>query len=114
MLPERHRLRRRQDVMAVLKRGRLVRGRYVNFYWLKCPGSGALRLTTVVGKAVAKSAVDRHRFQRWIRQASQSTIQRMPNLPVDIVVVGRPSISNCADIKELASDIGACFNQISV
>lgn len=67
MLPARHRLRRRFEVEAVLKKGRRLRGQYLQCTIRERPRGGASRFTVIVSKKIDKRAVIRNRYKRFIR-----------------------------------------------
>ncbi len=111
MLSAGNRLRRRQDVLAVIQRGRLYRTKYLNIYRLGRADQAGTRLACVVGKKVHQSAVRRHQVQRWLREIARGTIQGMQD-SVDMVWVAKPSIVRITSKTELEQALSGDLKKI--
>lgn len=98
MFSRRNRLSRRSDVLRVIKNGKKIRLPHVLVYIQKGDTALPSRHTCIVGKKVAKSAVARHRFQRWLREAVRH--EWVVN-GYDIVWMGLPSLASISSKKDL-------------
>ena len=68
MFPRSERLRRSEDIMAVLRRGKRFSERQFSYYFLAKPGNLS-RVAVIVGTKVSKKAVVRNLCKRRIRAA---------------------------------------------
>lgn len=103
MVPGRLRLRSRDDIQRVVRSGKRVVTPYVFIY--ASPGLNQhSRVACIVSKKVSKSAVRRHRYQRWLRESAQRFLPQMP-APTDMVWVGRPALVNLHTGAELESSL---------
>jgi ribonuclease P protein component len=93
MLPKKQRLNRSRDIMAVIKRGSLLRTPHVNIYYRLRDDDQVSRSACIVGKKVHRSAVKRHTYQRWLRSAARQLMSRT-NSPVDTVWVAQSQINH--------------------
>jgi ribonuclease P protein component len=92
VLPTTQRLRQSAAIERVVKTGALMRTPYVLLYRSPAPGQPTSRVACIVSKRVSKSAVVRHRYQRWLRQYARHVVaQKGPVF--DIVLVARPSLA---------------------
>lgn len=99
MLPRISRLHRAKDIERVLKQGTLLRGEGVTLRFLRRGDDGVSRVAVVVGKRVHTSAVQRHRFQRLLREAMRDVLTLVP-LGYDMVVVAHNSFSTAQNILD--------------
>lgn len=91
MLPRPLRLRRSADIRRVTTTGRRFVTPYFTAYCLKSSTLSPPQAAVVVGKRVHKSAVVRHRYQRWLRALLRHSLTALPP-GVELVVVGRPDL----------------------
>ncbi len=98
MFSRRNRLGRRSDVLRVIHSGKKTRLPHVLVYVYPTDPTSLSRHTCVVGKKVAKSAVARHRFQRWLREAVRTTWTKKG---YDVVWMGLPSLTSLSAKKDL-------------
>ncbi len=110
MLTGLHRLRNREDVIRVIRHGRRLKSSHILFYIYRRSAEDAPRVACIVGKKVSKSAVRRHRFQRWLREIARSLLPTM-SPKYDMVLMALPSldqVQTLADLRDtLASDLPA-------
>lgn len=76
MLSKRYRLRKNNEILEVLKKGRLAKGRFLNLKFLKGKekdlnedGQEVSRFAVVVSKKIFRRAVDRNRAKRLVRES---------------------------------------------
>jgi len=105
MLPPENRITKNTDISAIKKNGQKINTRHIIIYYL--PGKSPLpRFAFVVGKHVHKSAVARHRYQRWMRNIAKSIIPRLSQ-PFNMVWVARPSINQTLRQQQIFNDVEA-------
>lgn len=94
MLPRLHRLRQTKQIQKVVRSGRCFNTPYVRVC-LHAGETSSTRIACVVGKSVDKSAVRRHRYQRWLRQVASDFVAGHPSAsPYDMVWIAQPAIAN--------------------
>lgn len=91
------RLRRNDDVLAVLRRGKRYRTPHALIHVLP---SDEMRVTCVVGKKVSPSAVTRHRIQRQLREIAREVLPSIPHT-YDVVILAIPPILRVESYEEL-------------
>lgn len=105
MLPRPHRLRQTKQIQAVMRFGQCLHTPYVRI----CTHPGATqhtRIACVVGKSVDRSAVRRHRYQRWLREIAQVFLAAQPlSTPYDMVWIAQPAITQVHSLKEVAAQV---------
>lgn len=106
MLPPIHRLHREADLKRTLQQGRLFRSSCLTIRSLKRGDEEPTRLATVVGKRVHASAIRRHQYQRWLREAGRELIQALP-VGYDMVVVAQPPLARLTSLAEISEDMRA-------
>jgi ribonuclease P protein component len=107
-LPREYRLRSPEDFRRVLKSGR--RKTDALFTLVSLPGSGPdARLGIAVSRKVSKSAVERNRIKRVVRDNFR---HRRAGLPaMDIVVMARPAAAQ-AERRDIAESLERHFDRI--
>lgn len=106
MLPRGVRLRRSAEVTHVVRRGRRLYTPYVTIHQVARPEMNHHRVACVVGKRVAKSSVQRHRYQRWLRHVAGEWLRQHPGPPTyDMVWVARPAIKAVKSLRELQESV---------
>ncbi len=86
------RLTREQDIVSVIRRGRHIRAVGVDMY-ISPRTAAPTRIACVVGMRVHAQAVQRHRYQRWLRVlAREVTVPSPGGRWYDMVWVAQPAI----------------------
>lgn len=78
MLEASNRLRDRQSIQQVYRRGRQIRGRYFIVRYLKNPQHEGLRVAVVISTKIAKLATLRNRLRRRIRAVVAQSLRQLP------------------------------------
>jgi len=103
MLGASQRLRSSREIREVVHYGRRIQTPFVRVHFLRKPNQLSSRVACVVGTRVHRSAVVRHRYQRWLRQyAREFLAQQQGAVSYDIVFVAVPAmntLSRSADLK---------------
>jgi ribonuclease P protein component len=104
MLPRSARLRRSREIQRVVHEGRVFVTTYLKVY--RAPSLAPdTRVACVVGKTVHRSAVARHRYQRWLRALARELLsETVLASPYDMVWVARPSIA-AASLHAVRADL---------
>jgi ribonuclease P protein component len=91
MLPRPLRLTRQEDILRVLRTGRVVKNPYLRLHFQVLPEQPFPRFACVVGKKVHRHAVKRHRYQRWLRHLVR---QHAPtSFTGDAILIGLPPLA---------------------
>lgn len=105
MLPSKHRLCSTKEITATLHSGRCFLASYVRGC-VKLSSQPYPRVACVVGKTVSKRAVDRHRYQRQLREvAHRLIVEYWNNKAIDMVLIAKPSITRILHQDQLYKDI---------
>ncbi|MBI3420655.1 MAG: ribonuclease P protein component [Candidatus Sungbacteria bacterium] len=105
MLATRSRLSRQEDILAVLRGGRIYKSSVAKIY-IKGSSSPAIsRACVIVGKTVSKKAVIRHRYQRQLRQVAKKIITKSTN-PIDVVIIAAPAITGVKTLRDIIHSVG--------
>ncbi len=112
MLPRSSRLRQTKEIQHVVRAGRRQASSYVRLYSM--PGAtDESRVACVVGKTVHRSAVRRHRYQRWLREVFKKLNRERPLLtPYDMVWVAQPGITQAASLEEVYQDLSLRWEEL--
>lgn len=71
------------------------------------------RVACVVGTSVHRSAVRRHRYQRWLRELSRNLLRERPlPVPYDMVWVAQPSIIQADSLAKLYQDVAPRWEKL--
>lgn len=111
MLPAAFRLRRSEDITRVLRQGASIFTPHVRIHALLKPEQGRSRLMGIVSKKVHRSAVQRHKYQRWIRVYLAELVKELHS-SYDIVLVARPSITSLAKLTQFTATLEDIPNQL--
>lgn len=107
MIPRSHRLTG-SDVDEIVRFGKRFADGF-NTVFARRSRSNNIRIACVVGKRVARSAVHRHRIQRWMREAAREYIYLDRwTLSLDMVWVAKPkmgTMKQLSEVKEHISDL---------
>lgn len=93
-------MRSTKDISATVRLGRCFNTPYVR-WCIKASKVDHSRVACVVGKKVSRRAVDRHRYQRWLREVSRLFLDVINKEPVDIVFIAKPGMAGVKTQKEL-------------
>ena len=105
MLATRSRLSRQEDILAVLRGGRIYKTSVAKIYIKASEGGTTSRACVIVGKTVSKKAVTRHRYQRQLRQVAKKIITKSKG-PVDVVIVATPAIIGVKTLRDIIDSVG--------
>jgi ribonuclease P protein component len=111
MLPRRNRLTKRPEIISALRRGTTFSTPFVSIHLRPRDDQPAPRLAVVVAKKVHASAVQRHRYQRWLRAAAAELLLELKN-PVDMVWVAKPAIAQLSSAREVKARLQQTFAEI--
>src|SRR5688572_1458759 len=111
MLPRRHRLTKRHDIVNVLRHGTTFSTPAVSIHLRPRDDQSVVRIAVIVAKKVHTSAVRRHRYQRWLRIAATNLIAEF-TVPSDMVWVAKPAIGQLNGASEVLLQLAPVFNQI--
>jgi len=111
MLPAAFRLRRSDDIAMVVRTGLHISTPYVRIHAVLKPDNSHSRLACVVGKKVHSSAVQRHRYQRWLRVYAEDLLKEL-KMTYDIVLVGQPSLNTVTTYAQLKETLQDVSNQL--
>jgi len=111
MLPQSNRLRKKEDVDRVFRRGRPVNG---GLLMIKSLGSDSStpRVAVLVGKKLEKKAVHRNRIKRRLREVIRLHIDQLP-AGRDLLIVARSSKIRDISWKKLVEDTLSLLSKIS-
>lgn len=99
MLKKVNRLAKAKDIQATLSRGRAFFNPYLGIRFV--PKAGVSRFTVVVSTKVYKTAVQRNRLKRLLREFLR---RRLPEFPKgDYLISARPKIIALPESQRLAS-----------
>jgi ribonuclease P protein component len=76
MLPKENRLTEKSDFQLLFKKGRLLRGQFVNFFY--SPSPTAARVGFIVSNKISKLSVERNRLKRILRAEVYRFLQNKP------------------------------------
>lgn len=106
MLGASGRLRSSKEIKEVVRYGRRIQTPFVRIHYLPKPGQAASRVACVVGIRVHRSAVSRHRYQRWLRHYARDLLASYSGvIAYDIVLVGLPALAQVTRSQELRSSL---------
>lgn len=101
MLGQEQRLRRSSDIARVVRGGYCVGSRAVRLCVLR-RARGATRVAAVAGTRVSRSAVVRHRYQRYLREGTRELLAAgvLPE-HCDMVWVAQPGIVQLQGMRDV-------------
>lgn len=111
MLPAAFRLRRSDTIATVVRTGIHFTTPYVRIHALVDPQSLNSRIACVVGRKVHSSSVQRHRYQRWLREGAAELLPHLKKA-YDIVLVARSSITAVSSLAQLQETLKDIPNQL--
>ena len=103
MLPNQHRLRRREDFAKVYAKGDRYRGTYLNLRIFIDSNDPLTRIGIVVSKKVSKLAVTRNRFKRQLRAIFRQLLSQLKNGLQIVVTV--TTVQSKPSYQELWDDL---------
>jgi len=111
MLPRRNRLTKRHDIVSTLRRGTAFPTPIVAIHVCRRNDPSAVRVAVIVAKKVHASAVQRHRYQRWLRTAAAELIPQLA-YSADMVWVAKPAITRLASANDVTAKLSRTFATI--
>lgn len=107
MLTSKNRLRKKNDIDGVFKKGRTAAGSFV-FFKLIENFLNINRFAFIVSRKISKKAVLRNKIKRRLREVIKKNI---PNLPqgFDFLIIAKPIIVN-KNFREIEKDINEIFH----
>jgi len=113
MLPRQNRLRKKEDVDRVFRRGRPVSGGLVMIKHLGSDSDSATpRVAVLVGKKLEKKAVHRNRIKRRLREVIRLHVDQLP-AGRDLLIVARSSKIRDISWEKLVEDTLSLLSKIS-
>lgn len=103
MLPRKFRLTKRRDIVATIRQGVHLATPYAHIYY-RGVNSPHARVTCIVSKKVSTLAVQRHKYQRWLRESARAAINKQ-NASCDMVWMAKPKITKLKNLKELKASL---------
>ena len=88
MLPRAHRIRSRQDIAALARRGQAIRGPHLTLRIFVRP-KGPSRFVCSISQKVSKKATERNRLRRQLQEIIRHTLPSLTR-PSDGLVLVRP------------------------
>lgn len=114
MLTASARLHKSGDIRAAIKAGRRIDGIFSRLHALLKSDQATTRVACVVSKSVGRLAVQRHRYQRWLRQAARQALATVPPATsYDIVLIAKPAMLKAATAAQVQSDVHTMFTSLS-
>ncbi|MFH1354246.1 MAG: ribonuclease P protein component [bacterium] len=98
MLPRKFRLAKHADITAAIRQGKRLVTPYTNIHYLPTACSHT-RIACIVSKKVSPSAVQRHKYQRWLRVCAYNIVSKQT--AYDMVWIAGPKITQLANQAEL-------------
>lgn len=113
MLPRSSRLHKSEEIRTILRRGQRLPTPYVYVYYLpRSDHKGLSRVACIVSKKVHSSAIKRHYYQRWLREAARHFIPRIVQT-CDMVWVAKPAITKVKNLTELQDNLTPYLQKLS-
>ena len=114
MLPASHRLRSAREIKEVLTSGRWYRSEFFHICrHTFSSNTDPVKAACVVGKKVSLSAVVRHKYQRWLREAVFNEIIKPKLLNGSkLVLVAQPSIKKVTSLTELTTSLRSLLSRM--
>ena len=109
MLSQKNRITKNADISTIKTTGQKINVRHLIIYYKPNPSPDP-RFAFVVGKHVHKTAVVRHRYQRWMRGAAKAIAPHLKQ-SFDMVWVARPSINQVVSQRQIFQDVGSGLRQ---
>jgi len=112
MLPRKHRLTGRHNILRTIRRGRSLSTAYVRIHLLVRAGQDTSRVAFIVSKKVHRSAVKRHTYQRWLRHISGALLPQLTQ-SYDMVWIAQPQIAKLKSSREISRHLAAGLKQLT-
>jgi len=113
MFSSKNRLRKREDIYNVFKKGKSLAGNFIFLRFTK-NDLNVSRFAVVISSKVSKKSVVRNKIKRQLREAIQKNILEIKQ-KCDFVIIVKPEIINqkFKDIEKEVNEIFSCkFNKI--
>lgn len=108
MLPKQNRLRKKSDFSQVLNFGKKISSQYFNAFLLSDTDKDGSQFGVIVSNKVSKSAVERNRIKRTIRNFLHKNISL--SMCGKVVVIAKGA-ANSANRSHLLSDLEEMFSK---
>jgi ribonuclease P protein component len=103
MLAANNRLRSDSDIKQTLRQGQRLTTPAARIFYRQKANQAQTRIACVVGVAVDRRAVARHRYQRWLRATAAQVILKLPAGSVfDMVWIAQPGIKAMASQQHVS------------
>lgn len=103
MLPRKFRLTKSRDIIATTRQGLHLTTPYARIHYRE-GGSLHTRVACIVSKKVSPLAVQRHKYQRWLRESARAVINKQ-DASCDMVWLARPEITKLKNLKEFKASL---------
>lgn len=110
MLPRKFRLAKQGDITAAIRQGKCLVTPYVNIHYLPTTNTHT-RVACIVSKKVSPSAVQRHKYQRWLRACARDFINKQTAY-YDMVWIAKPEVVRLSSSKELQKNLEPYLEKI--
>ncbi len=124
MLPKKYRLTKTKDIEEVVKKGRLLRGKFLSLHYLKLntinsdKANSSLKIAISAGIKYSKRAVDRNLIRRRISAALEPLLQgKQTKEPAYVLFsVGRLNKDNYPDnfFAEISEEVKLLLNKAGI
>lgn len=111
MLSKKNRLNGGRRINLIIKKGQVIRGKFVQIKYLSRPGDP--RLTFIISKAQAKAAVTRNKLKRQARAATQEILRETSIAAGNYLIYLRSPGSGQYNFAALKEDISSCLSKLS-
>jgi len=103
MLPRKLRLTKCRDVVATIRQGAHLTTPYAHIHYRRSNNLHA-RVACIVSKKVSPLAVQRHKYQRWLRESARAAINNQ-SASCDMVWMAKPKITKLKNLKEFKASL---------
>jgi|GEM_PF-2320770 ribonuclease P protein component len=103
---------KKKDVEKTLKKGVVTDTSYVRIYArlnTETMDQKDIQVAAVVSKKIHASAVQRHKYQRWIREVVRQQEETLPG-NLMLVLVAKPSIKTINSLKQIQESVLSAFS----
>jgi ribonuclease P protein component len=113
MLARAHRLRQTSDIKDTVRQGGKYNSSQLTVF-VRPGQSKQTRIALVVGRAVHRSAVRRHRLRRWMAQVAGEALDNLfTGASYDMVWVARPAAEKIQSLEQLRKVLWPTLKRIT-